>query len=178
MKERCIMIFPQFDNMNIIDNIRGKYDPLAHHVKPHITLVFPFRSNIQTSQLKEHLNRVLSSIRPFGLTLKGFMPVSSFGNYLFLNIEDGKDEIIKIHKNLYTDILEPYHPVWLKSGGYHPHMTVGKIEDQGEFKVAGEVVRNITDTFQTTVTKVSIEIIDDNQDSIVEMEVTLNNELI
>ena len=43
---RTIMIFPEFENMEIIDNIRKKYDPLAELVRPHITLVFPFESQM------------------------------------------------------------------------------------------------------------------------------------
>lgn len=32
---RTIMIFPQFDNMEIIDEIRALYDPLSGLVRPH-----------------------------------------------------------------------------------------------------------------------------------------------
>ena len=46
MSERTIMIFPKFSNMEIIDRIRRNYDPLADLVRPHITLVFPFHSDI------------------------------------------------------------------------------------------------------------------------------------
>lgn len=42
---RTIMIFPQFDNEEIIQGIRKKYDPLYHLIKPHITLVFPLIRN-------------------------------------------------------------------------------------------------------------------------------------
>lgn len=35
---RTIMIFPQFENIEIIDNIREQNDPLAKLVKPHITV--------------------------------------------------------------------------------------------------------------------------------------------
>jgi len=133
MLERSIMIFPKFSNMGIIDEIRGKYDPLKSHVRPHITLVFPFISNIESSELKNHLKNVLSSIKSFRIVLKDITPVKSFGNYLFLNIEKEKDEIIELHRRLYTGILEAYLPEWLKLGGYHPHMTVGKIECEEEY---------------------------------------------
>ena len=46
MVKRTIMIFPEFDNIDSIDRIRSKYDPLAELVRPHITLVFPFESDI------------------------------------------------------------------------------------------------------------------------------------
>lgn len=159
--------------MDIIDKIRRKYDPLERHVRPHITLVFPFNSSIEFNELKNHLENVLSSIKPFRIVLNGITPVKSFGNYLFLNIKDGKDEIIEIHRKLYTGILEEYLPQWLKSGTYHPHMTVGKIVDEGEYKSAIEETKKVIDVFDTVVSKISVEIIDENEDSVIEMEIEL-----
>jgi len=49
------MIFPEFENMEIIDNIRKQYDPLADLVRPHITLVFPFESPLSNMQLENCL---------------------------------------------------------------------------------------------------------------------------
>ncbi|MBM7614073.1 2'-5' RNA ligase family protein [Alkaliphilus hydrothermalis] len=173
MKERCIMIFPQFENMNIIDDIREKYDPLANNVRPHITLVFPFRSDIESCDLRDHLEKVLSSVHTFNLRLKDFTEVRSFGNYIFLNIEEGKEEIVNLHKMLYTGILESHMPMWLKPNSYLPHMTVGKIEGEDEYQIAAEETKAIKDVFSTIVRKVSVEIIDENQDSIIEMEIDL-----
>jgi hypothetical protein len=39
MIKRCIMIFPKFENIEQIELIRRKYDPLVNHVEPHITLI-------------------------------------------------------------------------------------------------------------------------------------------
>ena len=33
-----ILIFPKFDNIDIINEVRNKYDRLANLVSPHITL--------------------------------------------------------------------------------------------------------------------------------------------
>jgi hypothetical protein len=47
--KRSIIIFPQFGNdTNLIQNIRHQYDPLASKIAPHITLVFPFESEISS----------------------------------------------------------------------------------------------------------------------------------
>ncbi|WMM23945.1 2'-5' RNA ligase family protein [Tissierella sp. MB52-C2] len=173
MVERCIMIFPEFNNMRIIDEMRDKYDPLVSHVSPHITLVFPFCSDISSERLKEHIEYVLSDISSFKVMLKDITPVQSFGNYLFLNIQVGKEEIYIIHKKLYTGILEPYLPKWLRSREYHPHMTVGKIESGEDYEAAILKVKDINDIFETIVDKVSVEIIDENEDSIIEMEIEL-----
>lgn len=173
MLERCIMIFPEFDNMGIINEIRKKYDPLESHVRPHITLVFPFSSDIESIELENHLKDVLSSIDPFRVVLKGITPIKSFGNYLFLNVENGRNEIIELNKRLYTGVLEAYHPERLKSGDYLPYMTVGKIESEQEYKLAIEGTKEIVDVFDTIVSKISVEIIDGNEDSIIEMEIAL-----
>ena len=45
------MIFPEFDNIDIIDEIRAKYDPLTKLVRPHITIVFPFEMEITNDEL-------------------------------------------------------------------------------------------------------------------------------
>lgn len=50
MLQRCIMIFPEFKNIEEIEKIRRKHDPLVNHVKPHITLVFPFNSGIEKNE--------------------------------------------------------------------------------------------------------------------------------
>ena len=49
------MIFPQFNNIETIDEIRDRYDPLAKLVCPHITLVFPFESEITNDEVQEKL---------------------------------------------------------------------------------------------------------------------------
>lgn len=43
MTIRTIMIFPEFTNIELINQLRVKYDPLFNKVRPHITLVFPLR---------------------------------------------------------------------------------------------------------------------------------------
>ncbi|QNO14263.1 2'-5' RNA ligase family protein [Alkalicella caledoniensis] len=173
MLRRCIMIFPQFSNMDVINKIRQKYDPLSNHVRPHITLVFPFLSNIEYIELKEHLEDTLASLDPFTLKLKDITPVKSFGNYLFLNICEGKSELTEIHNKLYTGILEEHHPQWLKVGSFYPHLTVGKIDNAEKYKFAIEETGAITDEFKTIVNRICVEIIDDNEDSLIEMEIEL-----
>jgi len=64
MKKRTIMIFPEFDNMKFIDQLRQKYDPLANKVRPHITLVFPFESDMLKHEICEVLSNRLDAISP------------------------------------------------------------------------------------------------------------------
>jgi 2'-5' RNA ligase len=167
------MIFPKFENGQIIDKVREQYDPLANHVKPHITLVFPFDSDIETTKLKEHLSSVLSQITCFEIILNGITPTNNFGKYLFLNIQKGNDEIIELHKKLYTGILQNHFPEWLKGKVFLPHMTVGNFNDEEDFEMAINQTKNIVDSFKTIVNEISVEIIDENEDSIIEINIPL-----
>ena len=92
------MIFPEFDNMDVIDNIRQKYDPLAKLVRPHITIVFPFKLQLENEELSKTLDVRLKKIEPFTIELQGVSKREDrFGNYLFLDVVKGEDTIRKIH---------------------------------------------------------------------------------
>jgi 2'-5' RNA ligase len=79
------MIFPEFENVMEIERIRQKYDPLINHVKPHITLVFPFRSYIEKYDLQTYIVKAISEISPFKLKMGGISGQSErYGNFIFL----------------------------------------------------------------------------------------------
>lgn len=172
--KRCIMIFPHFDNMNIIDEIRDKYDPLSKKVRPHITLVFPFESSISKEELEEYLSKVLKETRSFKLTLEGIIKVdNSTGLYLFLKIQEGIKEIKAIHNRLYEGMLSQYKPNWLNQVEFMPHMTIGCFTDRDELWNAYNAIATIKERFSTLIEKVSVEIIDENEDSNIEVEMNL-----
>lgn len=176
VKRRTIMIFPQFDNINIIDEIRNKYDPLGNHVKPHVTLVFTFESTLSTLDLKNHLEEVLKNIKPFKLTLQEIIKVDNpLGMYLFLHIKEGIDEIRILTEKLYTGILQNYKPDWLNRETFLPHMTIGSFNSKEDLNKAFENTQFMKDEFKTVVSKISTEIIDENENSIIEIEVNLLN---
>ncbi|MFL0270088.1 hypothetical protein [Candidatus Clostridium radicumherbarum] len=52
-------------------------------------------------------------------------------------------------------------------------MTVGNINDSEVFNKAIENTKKIDDIFETTVDMISVEIIDENEDSIIEMDINL-----
>lgn len=175
VKKRTIMIFPKFENVNIIDDIREKYDPLANHVRPHITLVFTFENNLTSIELKEHLEKALTGISPFRLTMGDIIKIDNpLGMYLFWSLKDGIEDIKKLSSKLYTGILEPYKPEWLNEETFLPHMTIGNFTSRDDLDKAFKDVSVIKESFTTMVNKVSAEIIDENEDSIIDIEVNLN----
>lgn len=167
MSIRTIMIFPEFENMEIIDEIREKYDPLAQLVRPHITLVFPFENQMSNNDIANILAERLKNIHPFELVLNGVSKQEDrFGNYLFLDVKEGSAEICTIHNILYENEFRT-HNLGL---GYMPHMTVGKLQTVEELNAAYENVKEINKEFKTVVNKISVEMIGEDEESIIIIE--------
>lgn len=174
MKKRCILIFPEFENIDIINKIRKVYDPLYHKVRPHITLVFPFESYLNTEELKNYLLETLKETKAFKISLYGIVKVQDkSGNYLFLKVIDGKEDLIGIHNNLYKNILKEHKPEWLNNVEFIPHMTIGSFNNKKSLENAYKETCNIQEVFNTVVKKISVEIIDESELSILEMEIEL-----
>jgi len=167
MSLRTIMIFPEFDNMEIIDNIRKHYDPLAELVRPHITLVFPFESTISNMELKGVLDKRLHAVKPFEIQLKGISKQEDkFGNYLFLNVAHGAKQLNFIHQVLYENEFREFD----MGMPYVPHMTVGNLASVELLENAYNRIKSLEDTFSTVVRKISVEMIGDNEESIIVIE--------
>lgn len=108
----------KFFNQNFIKAIRAKYDPLADLIPPHVTLVFPFESDVSTEVLSVHLQNSVVGLKPFRLVMTGV--TGADGEYLFLNVKVGNDQIIQLHDRLYTGLLKEY---LRRSLTYIPHLT-------------------------------------------------------
>ena len=160
MSERTIMIFPKFSNMEIIDRIRRNYDPLADLVRPHITLIFPFHSDIADAELGSHIENAISGIRPFSLQLAG---------NLFLDVKEGKKQLIQLHGRLYSGALSSFS----SEIPYSPHMTLGNLENRNALHAAYETVKSISESFSTVADTISVEKIGKQGESIILMEKNL-----
>jgi 2'-5' RNA ligase len=154
--KRSISIFPQFENSGPIHELRKKYDPLHNLIPPHITLVFPCKSNITTEELTLHMKQVLAGEKPFSIKLTG---ITGEGNsYLFLNVKEGNDRIIRLHDKLYSGMLKEF---LYRKVIYHPHLTVGMISDEEQFELALNATEDFNEVFTTTVSEIVSEVIDE-----------------
>ncbi|WDL95904.1 2'-5' RNA ligase family protein [Alicyclobacillus sp. ALC3] len=165
---RAIHIFPYFDNLHSINAIRAKYDPLADLIPPHVTLVFPFESNISKEVLEEHLHEATVGSHPFRIAMTGV--TGAEGEYLFLNVKVGNDHIIQLHDKLYSGLLKQY---LYRSLTYTPHLTVGRIMDKRMFEIALAKTEEWNEVFETTVREITVESIDERKNYTVEMTVPL-----
>lgn len=165
------MIFPQFGNQEIINEIRKKYDPLYNLVKPHITLVFPFKSSMSNLILSQKLEESLKETASFSLILQGISTQKdAYGNYIFLNVKKGSQEIMEIHNALYLNIFgeECCQP-------FIPHMTIGNLASADKMEQAYDSVKDMDICFTTMIEKVSVEMIGNNGESNIIIEKNLHS---
>ena len=164
--KRDILIIPKFNNIHKIQMIREKYDELFDIIEPHITLAFPFRSNISNEKLRQQLTDIIRNINPFrikckGLTLRKDKKINTY--YIFLNIVEGKEIINEINHKIYENIL---NNVDIKKYNYEPHITLGTTNNSNE-----EIELN--EEFETIVDSIVVERIGENEESIIEFEINL-----
>lgn len=153
--KRDILIFPKFKNINKIQELRDKYDPLANLIAPHITIAFPFSDDISNEELIKKLTTLLKDFKPFTIVFKGIF--LSKDNYIFLNCIQGNQEIIELHNEIYKQIIASHSK---KSSKYIPHITLGRFNDIQELD-------SFDYEFKTVVDEIAIELIGEHEESII-----------
>ena len=164
--KRDILIIPKFNNIHKIQIIREKYDELFDIIEPHITLAFPFRSNISNEELKRQLLNITKDITPFKVKCKGINLVKDNRidtYYIFLNIVEGKNIIKEISYRIYENILTDIN---IGKYNYEPHITLGTINNPNE-KI------ELNEEFETIVDSITVEQIGENEESIIEFIINL-----
>lgn len=127
--------------------------------------------SLTNEELNLHLKECLSDIQPFKMELEGFSKqINNYGNYLLLNVVQGIDEIKNIHERLYKGRLKQFDAGY----DYVPHMTVGNLSSIDLLNKAFDDVNKCKDIFSTVVKKISVEMIGDNEESIIIIEHELN----
>ena len=161
--KRDVIILPEFSNVQILESIREKYDELYGIIPPHITLAFPFDSDISNDVLESGLKETVSDLKPFKIRLKGISfewdnRVNTY--YIFLDFVQGEDTIIDLHKRIYRDVLHEE-----LAFDYRPHITLGCTKEKIELSMDEE--------FEAVVDLLSVELIGENEESNIIMQVKL-----
>lgn len=159
--KRAIVLFPKFHNIEAIQAVRERFDPLANYIAPHITLVFPFECALSAEELRAHLHTAFAGAKKFNVRLSGVTGDVRDG-YLFLNVKQGNDEIIDLHDRLYSGALESF---LYRKVTYCPHVTVGRIEQQDAFDLALEELADFQECFEIEIDRIYVENIDSREQS-------------
>src|SRR5215475_2122764 len=110
-----------------IDQLRSKFDPQFQLIAPHITIMFPAPDSIGERGLVSHIESVLGHWEPFPIRLKGLQ--ESGDEYLFLLINRGEADVIRLHDEIYTGLLSEYRD---ELRPYTPHVTLGVFSGKSE----------------------------------------------
>lgn len=176
MIKRCVHIFPRFEDGGILKDVRKKYDNLYGLIEPHITIVFPFESNLKDDEILLDLRKHLKTIKPFRLVVSGIEAVESHGFYLFSNVKEGSEVIKELHYSVHKGLLKAYQSPWTKDGSYKPHITIGRFFAKDEMHRAFNEFKDVEFNLETMVDRVYVEIIGENDESIIESEIIFGSE--
>lgn len=160
--ERSILIFPEFDNIERVQKIRQDYDSLYMHIRPHISLIFPFESTLQNNLIFDVLCEICQNISPFSINISKVSGDYENG-YVWLEVGKNEINIRKLHRKLYdNDLFSSYE---LKNKKYIPHITIAQgLRPEKAFSLSKELNKrdiNIT----AKVKSISVEEVLANGDS-------------
>ena len=173
MLNRSIHIQPKFKKIHLIEDFRKQYDPLFGLIPPHITIIFPFKSDICKDILIKHLKVQLSDQDIFMISLDPKVHFEENSKFVFAKITDGADHITKIHNILYENILEDYKD---NNYSYSPHLTLGNLQDYTKDVDTAIHQANIflhANPFQCVVDEIICEIIEKDNKSTMEFTINL-----
>ena len=127
--KRVIYVEPQIENPDVIFDLFKKYNPDSRFVNPHICLVFPFESDLQTNILEAIINNTFSKYSDFDIQLSGLsVSYEEKNNFLFLNVIDDSNILGKMSSELYSCLGDNAK----LRGEYIPHITIGKSKTMDE----------------------------------------------
>lgn len=167
MIKRAVHLF--INNHKLIEKLRSSYDPLSNLIASHVTLVFPFESNIDSKDLEAHILEASRNIEPFQLQLSELVTTSD--NCLILKVKEGHAQCVQLHEQLYTGLLFPF---LLREYPYSPHVTVGRFLQKLECKKVLESLKPFNHVFSSRIESLTTEIILEDGRSEVEFIVPLS----
>ena len=169
MVMRSVLLFPRFQDTSELDQVRSMFDSAYTKIQPHITLVFPFSSFYSAEKIRTEVISGTKGIAPFNITLTDVVVKDSF---LFMLPSEGKDSVKALFHALYTGLFHPFLPSVLEQEEFIPHMTIGTCSRetaQGRLSAAKAVLGK----YSAFIDTVTVEIIGDDSESIIESEIPL-----
>ncbi|MFN8474891.1 MAG: 2'-5' RNA ligase family protein [Anaerolineae bacterium] len=114
----ALVHFPAIDTARI-DAFAAKYNPWPT-LPPHFTLIYPVPEDVGEAELAAHVGNVLRGWRPFPIHIAGFH--LSWDYWLFLTLQEGRKEMVRLHDALYDGPPAPYR---IPDIEFVPHISLG-----------------------------------------------------
>lgn len=153
---RAVVMFPQSEQLGLVESLRDRFDPLAGLIAAHVTLVFPFSGEHSTVTLRTHVENVLHDRRSFLARFEGIREADD--GYVFLDVTTGARELAELHDRLYTGPLAQYlSPVH----DFRPHLTLARSSHPDVRATAVRAIRDASPAFEAAMRCVSVVRLDD-----------------
>lgn len=115
------IVFKPTVDVSDLQTVRETYDPTAHLIGPHLTLVFPIRAEgIDRLRLIAHIAEVVARIEPFRARFGD--TTLSWDQWLFLIPTIGGENFVELHDRLYAGLLAP---LLRRDLPFAPHISLG-----------------------------------------------------
>jgi 2'-5' RNA ligase len=148
---RALVMFPQADNLGLIEEIRGQHDPYARFIAAHVTLVIPFTDDVPDDGLRAHIAAAKRNMAPFSAHFEN--PRDFDDGYIALEATTGRRELIDLHDRLYSGPLARHLSA---VHTYRPHVTLAKVDDPRMRPRILEAIRQQSPVIETTLHEVTI----------------------
>lgn len=94
---------------------------MAASLAAHVTLVFPFSTNLTVTQLASHIRRIVGNWPSLPVSFRDIEGI--LDEFVFLMVRDRAEAVVALHDKLYRGILKAY----LRDDiPYLPHVTLGR----------------------------------------------------
>lgn len=115
----ALVNYPEIKNKEFHD-FRNRYDPYSHLLPAHITFIFPVPDSPGLKNLENHIQKIVDNRQPIDARFNKLE--KTLDHWLMLTPTEGKEKAVKLHDDLYTEILAPY---LRKDLPYSPHIGLG-----------------------------------------------------
>jgi hypothetical protein len=115
----ALVHFPAIDTARI-EQIRVKYDPYIGLLPPEITVLFPLPDAVGEAAFVQQIEQALATWKPFPIRIQGF--TKSWDHWLFLTLQEGRAEVIRLYRAVYSGILASHRHV---KHEFIPHIGLG-----------------------------------------------------
>jgi len=120
----AVVSFPILDKQTLdwIEAIRAEHDPQAGRIQPHFTLVFPVDE--PPADVAADITRATVRHAPVAFVIRKTIALPDVvhgGGHVFLVPDEGRDQINRLHDDLYSGVLRPH---LREDIAFIPHVTI------------------------------------------------------